>query len=154
MNDLQLLDRCLTKLAVSSEDSLQSAVHDILSPVLNKLSSSDDGNVKKKAIEVLLTIQGLIKEKKDLSLPLDDLVASFRDFPGSRAFSLVFINLALDRADRSVVVAALPDILSGIGSVSIAQQQGLLRSLVGFLSDLPSNRDLAADARWKNFLAT
>ncbi len=68
--DLVLLDRCLTKLAVSTDESLQGAVHDILAPVLNKLGSTNDSSVKKKAIEVILTIQGLIKEKKELLLPL------------------------------------------------------------------------------------
>jgi hypothetical protein len=80
-------------------------------------------------------------------------MTAFRESAGSRAFSLVFINMALERANQADVVKALPELLLGIGNVAVAQQQGLLRSLVGFLALLPSNRDLAADAQWKALLA-
>jgi hypothetical protein len=150
--DLELLDRCLTKLAVSTEDTLQATVASILQPVLDKLGSTQDAAVRKKATEVILTLHGLVKDKRSFALPLNDLITSFRESPGSRAFSLLFLNMALERVDPVVARQLVPELLVGISSAAAPLQQGLLRSLLPFIADLPANRDLAADAAWKRLV--
>ncbi len=150
--DLELLDRCLTKLAVSGEEIIEATVASILLPVLDKLGSSQDAAVRKKATEVVLTVHGLVKDRRAFALPLDDLVAAFRSHPGSRVFSLLFLNMALERADPAAVRRLLPDLLVGISTVAAPLQQGLLRSLLPFFADLPANRDLVSDAAWKRFV--
>lgn len=151
--DLQLLDRVLTRVACSEDDaSLERVVSDVLGPVLRKLSETSDVAVKKKAIEVVTTIQGLVKPKQ-VKLPFDDLIDVWRDVDDStRAFPLLFINMALDREAREVSVKRLPQLLRGIASVGKVHRQALLRSVLDLMAHLPNSRDLVADASWQALL--
>ena len=149
--DLVLLDRCLSKLTFETEsnEQLETTVASILGAVLNKLASPDVA-VKHKAIEVLTTVQRLVRDNKHVSLPLDDILDSYRANASSRGMALVFLNLALDRTEG--VVKLLPKLLVGIADINAKLRDNFLRTLLDYVHLLPSSRDVFLDPDWKDFV--
>ena len=89
MNELELLEAIELKIALCSQQNLESLVNKVLCPILSKLSSTND-KVKHKVVEIL---SHLNKRMDSLELPWEKLIDLFHS-SGNSVKSFVLIYLA------------------------------------------------------------
>ncbi|ORZ30548.1 proteasome stabiliser-domain-containing protein [Catenaria anguillulae PL171] len=131
-NDLELVERVELRFALADTDTqLASAVDSFLVPLIGKLSSTTPG-VQAKVMQLLSHINARIKAAPQIALPVKPLIvhllAGANTATIARNFSVVYLELALDRAstnsktDRAqfapLLLAAIP---AAIGSTDPAK---------------------------------
>ncbi|KAJ1773715.1 proteasome component M29 [Coemansia sp. RSA 1843] len=131
--DLELIESIQLRFALAnSDEQMQKLVSLLLVPLLDKLDIAS-ATVRTKIIVLLGQINKKLKGRPEITLPFDALVKSTfeKDTLGfSQSFRLMYITMAVSKADTQSLVAAIPQFLEGIRGRSKAQQVPLATALL------------------------
>ncbi|GIL59291.1 hypothetical protein Vafri_14191, partial [Volvox africanus] len=140
------LDRVLTRLALTDDDKLEKVLQRLIPLVIGQLKSPHPGTFNK-VREILSHVNKRLKSLPAMQLPLADLVTMYKGElqPGTnpaqygmvRNFSLVYAEMAAERAPGTDRLAALPILLPGLSKRPTDHQNILLRILVASLEHQP-----------------
>jgi len=137
--ELDELDRVLTRLALTEEANLEKVVKKLLPLAVDRLSTPHKA-VQVKVLGMLSHINKRVKGQKDIKLPLEALLGLFcrrpPPLPMVRNFALVYVEMAAQRATPDQRLAIVPHLLEGIASKPAAQRDMLLRLAAGGLAQL------------------
>ncbi|GIL84025.1 hypothetical protein Vretimale_11016, partial [Volvox reticuliferus] len=140
------LDRVLTRLALTDDDKLEKVLQKLIPLVIGQLKSPHPATFNK-VREILSHVNKRLKGLPAMQLPLADLVTMYKgeQQPGTnpaqygmvRNFSLVYTEMAAERAPGSDRLAALPFLLPGFSKRPVDHQTILLRILAASLEHQP-----------------
>lgn len=94
------VEKVLFKLATSDTDeALSKALHRHLTPTLLKLSSNNE-NVRKKVMELLVHVNKRVKNNDNVQLPMEALLEQYKDPKASSFvinFTVIYIKMGFPR---------------------------------------------------------
>lgn len=125
------LDSLLTRLALTEDAKLQRVLSKLLPLALSHLASPYEGP-RKKVLEMLGHINKRVRDHAHIQLPLDallDLYLPSTAPPLVSNFSVVYVEMAFERASQDARLAVLPRLLEGVAARPPAHQ-GILMRLV------------------------
>ncbi|GFR47108.1 hypothetical protein Agub_g8793, partial [Astrephomene gubernaculifera] len=139
------LDRVLTRLALTEDDKLEKVLGRLIPVVLGQLSSPHEAT-RKKVLEILAHVNKRIKGQPSLQLPLRELVSMYTaeapqgttaaSYGMVRNFSLVYAEMAAERAPGAERMAVLSSLLTGISRRPPAHRPICLRIAAAALEQL------------------
>ena len=118
-NDINLLEKVLTKLALTESDKeVETFLEQLLVPVLMKLNSPHE-ETKKKVFEVLTHINKTIKPNQNVKLPMLDLLNLMSEKETTnvmRNFIIIYVEMGFERCEDKLKGELIPNLLNGISS--------------------------------------
>ncbi|KAL6202795.1 hypothetical protein ACLB2K_026500 [Fragaria x ananassa] len=102
----EMLDRLLTRLALSDDSKLQPLLPKLVPYTISSLSSHSSA-VRNKVMEILSHVNKRVKHQPEIGLPLSELWTIFSgadSAPMVRNFCILYMEMAMDRADSKVRV--------------------------------------------------
>ncbi|GLI60137.1 hypothetical protein VaNZ11_002209, partial [Volvox africanus] len=140
------LDRVLTRLALTDDDKLEKVLQRLIPLVIGQLKSPHPATFNK-VREILSHVNKRLKSIPTMQLPLASLVTMYKGEPQPgtnpaqygmvRNFSLVYAEMAAERAPGPDRLAALPILLPGLSKRPVDHQNILLRILGASLEHQP-----------------
>ncbi|DBB07277.1 TPA: hypothetical protein ACH3X3_008782 [Trebouxia sp. C0006] len=132
--EVDSLDRVLTRLATTEETNLEKVLSRLLPVVLGQLKSPHE-ITKKKVLEMLSHVNKRVRGHDQIKLPLDallDLYLTDASAPLVKNFAIVYIEMAMERSTEDQQAAAVAKLLLNISRQSGQHQHTLLRlAIVG-----------------------
>ncbi|KAJ1946585.1 proteasome component M29 [Kickxella alabastrina] len=130
--DIELLDTLAMRFALAtSSEQVQKLITTLLVPLLDKLDSASAA-VKAKIIGLLGQINRKLKSNPEVKLPIEALAESTltKTATGySQSFKLMYVPMAVERADEDQLVSILPRILDGTRGRPMSQLVVLVTAL-------------------------
>ncbi|XP_024395125.1 LOW QUALITY PROTEIN: uncharacterized protein [Physcomitrium patens] len=124
-----VLDRMLTRLALTEETQLEKVLSKLLPLAVSRLGSSYHPT-KMKVMEMLSHINKRVKDQASIQLPLRELLKLYIS-PDSasmvRNFALVYIEMAYDRAPVDEQTEVVGSLLLGLAKAPVQHQDMILR---------------------------
>lgn len=155
VNELELVEKVFLKIAFAeTDDQLQSSLNGFLAPVLLKLSSRDE-QVKNKILELLTHINKRLKSRSRIQLPIDSLLNQYKDekLPSSiRNFTIIYIKMGYQRADKDVQIKLLPKMLSCLQDRPAAHQNIIIQSILFQLNSYCYSESISERAETFSFI--
>lgn len=122
MAELSLVNKVDLRIALANSDAqLESALNLYLPPVLLKLSSKNS-EVRQAVFKIIQNVITRLGASRTILLPFEGLLKQIKhpnvaedcDVSSVRLYSLLFLGKAVDRMDKELKIAAVPEILGGI----------------------------------------
>ncbi|KAK9834910.1 hypothetical protein WJX81_007994 [Elliptochloris bilobata] len=150
-DEVAALDRVLTRLALTEEDSLEKILGKLLPVVIGQLKTPHQAT-RSKVLEILSHVNKRVRGHAAIKMPLDALLALYAD-PGSaplvRNFALVYLEMAFERAPGEARLAVVPRLLEGVAARTPQHREMLLRLALAGLQAyavMPSSHHLGSEA--------
>ena len=149
--DLSLLDRVLTRLALStSDEALTSTLSSLLPATLSMLSQTTDSAVKARVLEIVQHVNRRVRGTAGVRLPVAALLTiAVNDAPTSnlmaRQLALMYVEMASPRLAAAERAALLPPLLAAAAVHDELTRVRCLRLALDSIALVPLNRpDLLA----------
>ncbi|KAF8030993.1 hypothetical protein BT93_D0241 [Corymbia citriodora subsp. variegata] len=125
----EMLDRMLTRLALSDDSKLQALLSKLLPLAISSLSSTSSA-VRNKVLEILSHVNKRVKHQPEIGLPLSDL---WRIYTEANAVSIVknfcilYIEMAFERTDVKEKEMMAPILAANVSKLPHQHQEIVLR---------------------------
>eukprot|EP00058_Branchiostoma_floridae_P021365 XP_002606855.1 hypothetical protein BRAFLDRAFT_91624 [Branchiostoma floridae] len=144
LDELEQLERVFLRLGLAeTDDQLQATVSKFLSPVLLKLSSTQEG-VRKKVMELLVHLNKRLKSRPKIQLPVESLLLQYQD-PSAVSFvtnfTIIYIKMGYPRLPMDKQVDLLPSLLQCLEDKPQPHQDSLLQLMMPVLNHLKMPED-------------
>lgn len=133
----EMLDRLLTRLALCDDSNLQALLFKLLPYTISSLSSHSSA-VRNKVLEILSHVNKRVKHQPEIGLPLSELWTIYSEAnsaPMVRNFCILYVEMAMDRADRKDKENLSPMLLLGVSRLPHQHQEIILRLVVKVIGD-------------------
>ncbi|XP_068658632.1 uncharacterized protein [Aristolochia californica] len=148
----ELLDRMLTRLALTDDSMLESLLPKILPYSISSLSSPST-SIRKKVMEILSHVNKRVKHQIEIRLPLAELWNLYIESNALsmvRNFCIVYIEMAFDRLLPEEKADKAPELVANIAKLPPSHQEIILRSVAKVIGECHSSRvDENFAARYK-----
>ncbi|KAG9454895.1 hypothetical protein H6P81_007799 [Aristolochia fimbriata] len=148
----EILDRMLTRLALTDDSKLESVLPKILPYSISSLSSPST-SMRKKVMEILSHVNKRVKHQTEIRLPLAELWNLYiEDNAPSmvRNFCIVYIEMAFDRLLPKEKADKAPELLANISKLPSSHQEIILRGVAKVVGECHSSRlDESMATRYK-----
>ncbi|KAK7276642.1 hypothetical protein RIF29_17785 [Crotalaria pallida] len=137
----ELLDRMLTRLALSDDSKLQPLLSKLLPLSISSLSSQSL-QVRNKVLEILGHVNKRVKLQPDIGLPLSELWKLYSESgaaPMIRNFCIVYIEMAFQRVSAKEKEDLAPVLLVNISKLPLQHQEIILRIIVKVIGECHSS---------------
>ncbi|OIW02801.1 hypothetical protein TanjilG_29577 [Lupinus angustifolius] len=138
----ELLDRMLTRLALSDDSKLQLLLSKLLPLSISSLSSQSL-QVRNKVLEILSHVNKRVKLQPDIGLPLSELWKLYSESgaaPMIRNFCIVYIEMAFQRVSAKEKEELAPVLLVNISKLPLQHQEIILRIVVKVIGECHSKQ--------------
>ncbi|KAE9606271.1 putative proteasome component Ecm29 [Lupinus albus] len=138
----ELLDRMLTRLALSDDSKLQLLLSKLLPLSISSLSSQSL-QVRNKVLEILSHVNKRVKLQPDIGLPLSELWKLYSESgaaPMIRNFCIVYIEMAFQRVSAKEKEELAPFLLVNISKLPLQHQEIILRIVVKVIGECHSKQ--------------
>lgn len=125
----EMLDRLLTRLALCDDSKLQPLLSKLLPFTVSSLSSNSSG-VRNKVLEILSHVNKRVKHQPEIALPLSELWNIYSEANAAsmvRNFCILYIEMAMDRADTKEKENLAATLLSGVSKLPLQHHEIILR---------------------------
>ncbi|KAB2615279.1 proteasome-associated protein ECM29-like protein [Pyrus ussuriensis x Pyrus communis] len=149
---VEMLDRLLTRLALCDDSNLQPLLSKLLPYTISSLSSQSSA-VRNKVLEILSHVNKRVKHQPEIGLPLLELWNIYSEANAAsmvRNFSILYIEMAMDRADTKQKEDLAAILLSGVSRLPLQHQEIILRLATKVIGECHSkgiNDEVAAKYR-------
>ncbi|VFQ85232.1 unnamed protein product [Cuscuta campestris] len=136
----EMLDRMLTRLALCNDSKLQDLLSKLLPLSIASLSSPSTP-LRNKVIEILSHVNKRVKFQPYIGLPLSELWKLYVEsnaFSMVRNFSIVYFEMAVERAPKEEKENTTLTLLASISKVTPQHQEILLRIITKVIGDCHS----------------
>ncbi|KAK9939418.1 hypothetical protein M0R45_016114 [Rubus argutus] len=133
----EMLDRLLTRLALCDDSNLQALLFKLLPYTISSLSSHSSA-VRNKVLEILSHVNKRVKHQPEIGLPLSELWTIYSEAnsaPMVRNFCILYVEMAMDRADRKDKENLSPMLLLGVSRLPHQHQEIILRLVAKVIGD-------------------
>ncbi|KAF8398207.1 hypothetical protein HHK36_017133 [Tetracentron sinense] len=144
----EILDRMLTRLALSDDSMLENLLSKLLPYCISSLSSESLA-VRKKVMEILSHVNKRVKHQREIGLPLSELWKIYMETnaaPMVKNFCIVYIEMSFERLRAEVSVAFLekanmaPVLLANVSKLPAHHQDIILRIVAMVIGECHSSR--------------
>ncbi|XP_020113729.1 proteasome-associated protein ECM29 homolog isoform X2 [Ananas comosus] len=138
----EVLDRMLTRLALTDDDKLEPALAKILPYSIASLSSPSP-SIRKMVMEILTHINKRVKHRLEIRLPFLELWKIYNEASSSpmvRNFCIVYIEMSFDRLPNEDKANMAPDLLVNVANIPPQHQGIILRIVAKMIGDCHSSR--------------
>ncbi|CAB4278517.1 unnamed protein product [Prunus armeniaca] len=125
----EMLDRLLTRLALCDDSKLQPLLSKLLPFTVSSLSSNSSA-VRNKVLEILSHVNKRVKHQPEIALPLSELWNIYSEANAAsmvRNFCILYIEMAMDRADTKEKENLAATLLSGVSKLPLQHHEIILR---------------------------
>ncbi|KAK9123336.1 hypothetical protein Sjap_012938 [Stephania japonica] len=139
---VEILDRMLTRLALTDDPNLQNLLSKLLPCSISSLSSHSTA-VRNKVMEILMHVNKRVKHQMDIGLPLSELWKIFIDSntaPMVKNFCIVYIEMAFERVCEEEKINMAPVLVSSVSKLSPQHQDLILRLSVKVIGECHSTQ--------------
>lgn len=149
---VEMLDRLLTRLALCDDSNLQPLLSKLLPYTISSLSSQSSA-VRNKVLEILSHVNKRVKHQPEIGLPLLELWNIYSEANAAsmvRNFCILYIEMAMDRADTKQKEDLSAILLSGVSRLPLQHQEIILRLATKVIGECHSkgiNDEVAAKYR-------
>ncbi|KAM1056746.1 hypothetical protein ACFX2I_030121 [Malus domestica] len=149
---VEMLDRLLTRLALCDDSNLQPLLSKLLPFTISSLSSQSSA-VRNKVLEILSHVNKRVKHQPEIGLPLSELWNIYSEANTAsmvRNFCILYIEMAMDRADTKQKEDFAAILLSGVSRLPLQHQEIILRLATKVIGECHSkgiNDEVAAKYR-------
>ncbi|CAN6695106.1 unnamed protein product [Malus baccata var. baccata] len=149
---VEMLDRLLTRLALCDDSNLQPLLSKLLPFTISSLSSQSSA-VRNKVLEILSHVNKRVKHQPEIGLPLSELWNIYSEANAAsmvRNFCILYIEMAMDRADTKQKEDLAAILLSGVSRLPLQHQEIILRLATKVIGECHSkgiNDEVAAKYR-------
>ncbi|KAI4386203.1 hypothetical protein MLD38_004156 [Melastoma candidum] len=136
----EMLDRMLTRLALSDDSKLQALLARLLPMTISSLSSTSSA-VRNKVLEILSHVNKRVKYQPDIGLPLLDLWKIYtEDNVASivKNFCIVYIEMAFERIDQQEKQIMAPTSIANVSKIPQQHQEIVLRIVTKVIGECHS----------------
>ncbi|CAM6125657.1 unnamed protein product [Calypogeia fissa] len=140
--DLAMIDRLLTRLALTEDAQLEKVLSKLLPLAISRLGSTH-APMRIKVMEMLNHINKRVKDQLSIKLPLKDLLKMYKSpdtKPTVKNVSIIYVEMAFDHASAEERAEVAPDFLVGIAQARPEHQAILLRMASKGLEKYSSGR--------------
>ncbi|BBH02426.1 ARM repeat superfamily protein [Prunus dulcis] len=126
---VEMLDRLLTRLALCDDSKLQPLLSKLLPFTVSSLSSNSSA-VRNKVLEILSHVNKRVKHQPEIALPLSELWNIYSEANAAsmvRNFCILYIEMAMDRADTKEKENLAATLLSGVSKLPLQHHEIILR---------------------------
>lgn len=137
----EMLDRMLTRLALSDDSKLQGLLSKILPYSISSLSSSSQ-SVRKKVMEILSHVNKRVKHQLEIGLPLMELWLMYLEAtaaPMVKNFCIVYIEMAFDRIPVEEKANLAPELVAKVSKLPPQHQDIILRIVAKVIGECHSS---------------
>ncbi|CAB4308924.1 unnamed protein product [Prunus armeniaca] len=145
-----MLDRLLTRLALCDDSKLQPLLSKLLPFTVSSLSSNSSA-VRNKVLEILSHVNKRVKHQPEIALPLSELWNIYSEANAAsmvRNFCILYIEMAMDRADTKEKENLAATLLSGVSKLPLQHHEIILRLATKVMGECHSsgvNDEVAAN---------
>ncbi|XP_031477538.1 uncharacterized protein LOC116248548 isoform X3 [Nymphaea colorata] len=139
-NDLEkeeVLDRMLTRLALTDDPKLETVLPKILPYSISSLSSGSPA-IRKKVMEILTHLNKRVKHQKSIRLPVMELWKEYVEVGAAlivRNFCMIYIEMAFDRLTAEEKADMAPMLIANISKFPSQHQDILLRIVMKVIGE-------------------
>ncbi|PRQ32931.1 putative proteasome component Ecm29 [Rosa chinensis] len=133
----EMLDRLLTRLALRDDSNLQPLLSKLLPYTISSLSSNSSA-VRNKVLEILSHVNKRVKHQPEIGLPLTELWTIYSEAhsaPIVRNVCILYLEMAMDRADRKEKENLSPMLLLGVSKLPQQHQEIILRLVIKVIGE-------------------
>ncbi|GLJ38855.1 hypothetical protein SUGI_0791890 [Cryptomeria japonica] len=146
-----MLDRMLTRLALTDDNKLETVLSKLLPYAINSISSPLP-STRQKVMEMLTHINKRVKDQPTIRLPILDLWNLYQSLdaaPIVKNFSIVYIEMAFDRLPMEEKLNFAPELLYGLSKLPVQHQDILLRIVAQNMEHHANQIDEAVATKYK-----
>ncbi|CAN6443404.1 unnamed protein product [Victoria cruziana] len=133
----EVLDRMLTRLALTDDPKLETVLPKILPYSISCLSSGSPA-IRKKVMEILTHLNKRVKHQKSIRLPLLELWKEYVEVGAAlivRNFCMIYIEMAFDRLTVEEKADMAPMLIANVSKFPSQHQDMLLRIVIKVIGE-------------------
>ncbi|XP_076926250.1 uncharacterized protein LOC143589348 isoform X1 [Bidens hawaiensis] len=133
----EMLDRMLTRLALCDDSKLQNLLSKLLPLTISSLSRSSSA-VRTMVMEILSHVNKRVKHQQQIGLPLEELWHLYMEDNAAlmvRNFSIVYVEMAIDRVSKEQKENIAPTMIANISKLPSQHQDIILRIVLKVIGE-------------------